>query len=44
MDAARRWFAGRASDSEVLTEVRDRYAKLISLWNNARHACKESVS
>jgi 5-dehydro-2-deoxygluconokinase len=44
MDAARRWFAGRATDSEVVAEVRDRYLKLINLWTNARGACKESVS
>jgi 5-dehydro-2-deoxygluconokinase len=44
MDAARRWLAGRASDDEVVAEVRDRYLNLISLWNDARRACKESVS
>jgi 5-dehydro-2-deoxygluconokinase len=44
MDAARRWLAGRASDEEVVAEVRDRYLNLISLWNDARRACKESVS
>jgi 5-dehydro-2-deoxygluconokinase len=44
MDAARRWFAGRATDAEVIAEVRDRYLRLISLWQNARHACRESVS
>mgnify|MGYP006196088451 FL=1 len=44
MDAARRWLAGRATDDEVVAEVRDRYLNLISLWNDARRACKESVS
>ncbi|HZM32952.1 MAG TPA: 5-dehydro-2-deoxygluconokinase [Burkholderiales bacterium] len=44
MDAARRWLAGHASDEQVVAEVRDRYRNLISLWNDARRACKESVS
>jgi 5-dehydro-2-deoxygluconokinase len=44
MDAARRWFAGRASDAEVVDEVSRKYSSLVSIWRKARSECKESVS
>jgi 5-dehydro-2-deoxygluconokinase len=44
MDAARRWFAGRASDAEVIDEVSRNYASLVRIWTKARSECKESVS
>jgi len=34
--AAREWFAGRAPDDDVVTDVAARYARLISLWERAR--------
>jgi 5-dehydro-2-deoxygluconokinase len=33
---ARAWFAGDASDDEVIEEVAERYARLIDLWRRAR--------
>ena len=34
--AAREWFAGRATDDDVITDVVARYARLIGLWERAR--------
>jgi 5-dehydro-2-deoxygluconokinase len=34
--AAREWFAGRATDDEVVIDVAARYARLIGLWERAR--------
>jgi 5-dehydro-2-deoxygluconokinase len=37
---ARAWFAGEATDDEVIEEVAERYARLIGLWQRARsNAC-----
>ena len=44
MEAARRWFAGRTSDDEVVREVSRNYASLVQAWRKARSACRESVS
>jgi 5-dehydro-2-deoxygluconokinase len=33
--AARDWFAGAASDAEVVETVAARYARLIGLWERA---------
>jgi 5-dehydro-2-deoxygluconokinase len=44
MDAARRWFAGKCSDDEVISEVAKNYSSLVATWRKARQACKESVS
>jgi 5-dehydro-2-deoxygluconokinase len=44
MDAARRWFAGRASDAEVVDDVSRKYSSLVQIWRKARSECKESVS
>jgi 5-dehydro-2-deoxygluconokinase len=33
---ARAWFAGRASDGEVIDEVAERYRRLIGMWERAR--------
>jgi len=35
-DAATAWFAGRATDDEVIDDVAARYARLIALWHAAR--------
>ncbi|HSD44126.1 MAG TPA: 5-dehydro-2-deoxygluconokinase, partial [Burkholderiales bacterium] len=35
---ARAWFAGKASDGEVVDEVAGRYARLIGMWQRARSA------
>jgi 5-dehydro-2-deoxygluconokinase len=35
-DAAQAWFAGRASDAEVIADVAQRYARLTQLWRKAR--------
>jgi 5-dehydro-2-deoxygluconokinase len=44
MDAARRWFAGKADDEAVVRTVAANYSNLVNLWKKARQACKESVS
>lgn len=44
MDAARRWFANRMTDQEVVSEVGRSYSSLVATWRKARQACKESVS
>jgi 5-dehydro-2-deoxygluconokinase len=44
MDVGRRWFAGKAADEEVISEVQKSYARLVAAWRKARQACKESVS
>jgi 5-dehydro-2-deoxygluconokinase len=44
MDAARRWFAGKADDEAVVRAVAANYSNLVNLWKKARQACKESVS
>jgi 5-dehydro-2-deoxygluconokinase len=44
MDAARRWFAGRASDAEVVEEVARKYSSLVQIWRKARSECNASVS
>ncbi|MEO7158740.1 MAG: PfkB family carbohydrate kinase, partial [Vicinamibacterales bacterium] len=35
-DPASAWFAGRATDADVVTAVAERYARLIALWREAR--------
>ena len=35
-DLAAAWFAGKASDADVITGVAARYARLIALWQQAR--------
>ena len=37
-DAAAGWFAGRMSDVDVVTDIAERYARLINLWDKARAA------
>jgi 5-dehydro-2-deoxygluconokinase len=37
-DMAQAWFAGRATDAEVVSGVAARYARLIKLWHEARAA------
>jgi 5-dehydro-2-deoxygluconokinase len=37
---ARAWFAGDASDDEVIEEVAERYARLIDLWRRARSSAR----
>jgi 5-dehydro-2-deoxygluconokinase len=37
---ARAWFAGKASDGEVVDEVAGRYARLIGMWQRARSAAR----
>ena len=44
MDAARKWFAGKADDESVVRTVAGNYSNLVNLWKKARQACKESVS
>ena len=39
-EPARRWFAGRASDEEVIGEIAARYARLIALWQRARSSAR----
>ncbi len=36
-DAAQRWFANGIGDSAVVHDVANRYARLIALWDRARH-------
>ncbi len=35
-DAATAWFSGRMSDADVVQDIAERYARLISLWDAAR--------
>ena len=44
MDAARRWFAGKCKDEDVIAEVSKNYSALVGIWRKARSECKESVS
>ncbi len=37
---ARAWFAGKASDGEVVDEVAGRYARLIGMWQQARSSAR----
>ena len=37
---ARAWFAGKASDGEVVEEVAARYARLIGMWQRARSSAR----
>ncbi len=37
---ARAWFAGEASDGEVVEEVAERYARLIGMWQRARSSAR----
>ena len=37
-DAAASWFAGQMSDADVVTDIAERYARLIRLWDKARAA------
>jgi 5-dehydro-2-deoxygluconokinase len=39
-EAAASWFAGRMHDADVVTAVAERYARLISRWDEARHGCR----
>ena len=39
-DAAERWFSGRISDSEAVSAMAERYARLIKLWDDARAAAR----
>jgi 5-dehydro-2-deoxygluconokinase len=42
-DMAIAWFAGAASDAEVITGVAQRYARLIALWHEARAIASAAV-
>lgn len=35
-EAAARWFANQMDDTELVTDIAERYARLIKLWDNAR--------
>jgi 5-dehydro-2-deoxygluconokinase len=43
-EPARRWFAGRARDAEVIDEVAERYARLIALWQRARSSAPQATT
>jgi len=36
-EAAQRWFAGHSTDKEAVQVMAERYARLIKLWDDARH-------
>jgi 5-dehydro-2-deoxygluconokinase len=42
-DVAEAWFAGRATDTDVIEGVAARYARLIALWQEARAAATRDV-
>ncbi len=43
-EAAAAWFAGRMSDADVVSDVAQRYARLIRLWDEARSGATEALS
>ncbi len=43
-EAAAAWFAGRMSDADVVSDVAQRYARLIKLWDEARSGATEALS
>ncbi|WP_212758225.1 bifunctional 5-dehydro-2-deoxygluconokinase/5-dehydro-2-deoxyphosphogluconate aldolase [Usitatibacter palustris] len=42
-DAAADWFAGRASNAQVVTSISARYREVIALWEAAQQGLKESA-
>jgi 5-dehydro-2-deoxygluconokinase len=41
--AAEEWFAGRATDEEVIREVKRRYQEVIALWETAERSLEKSA-
>lgn len=43
-EAATSWFSGRMDDAQVISDVAQRYSRLITLWDNARAGASEAVA
>ena len=41
-ESATLWFAGRATDEQVIAEIAQRYARLVALWDEARAGMAEA--
>ena len=41
-ESATLWFAGRATDEQVIAEIAQRYARLVTLWDGARAGMAEA--
>ena len=43
-DAAGRWFAGEMNDEDVIADIAGRYARLVTLWDEARAGVPETAN